>query len=83
MNHGIKEWLDHIRSWSDDYRMEGRLTWIKVYGVPIDCWSERNFTKIASLWGIIVKLENCNFEKASSLAAGRILVNEFPLEKET
>ncbi|KAI3516788.1 hypothetical protein L1887_15827 [Cichorium endivia] len=37
------------------------------------------------MWGVVVKMENCDFYTASTLVAGRVLVStpyEFPLEKE-
>ncbi|KAI3498048.1 hypothetical protein L1887_33758 [Cichorium endivia] len=83
--HGIKEWMKEFRLWTKEYVIRSRLTWIKLYGVPADAWSEKNFKKIASMWGTVVKLENCDFYAASTLVAGRVLIStpyEFPLEKE-
>ncbi|KAI3515725.1 hypothetical protein L1887_14628 [Cichorium endivia] len=84
-DHGIRDWLEDIRYWSADYVVRSRLTWIKLYGVPIDVWSGQTFHKIASLWGTVIKMENCEFSLASSLVAGKILIAtcyEFPLENE-
>ncbi|KAI3496571.1 hypothetical protein L1887_38936 [Cichorium endivia] len=84
-DHGIKEWMQDLRFWTKDYVIKSRLTWIKLYGVPIDAWSEKNFKKIACMWGSVIKTENCDFYAATTLVAGRILIStnyEFPLEKE-
>ncbi|KAI3515568.1 hypothetical protein L1887_14468 [Cichorium endivia] len=84
-DHEIWEWMDEIRYWSVDYAVRSRLTWIKLYEVPVDAWTSKNFSKIASMWGMVIKTENCEFSEASTLVAGRILIStpyEFPLEKE-
>ncbi|KAI3510677.1 hypothetical protein L1887_17809 [Cichorium endivia] len=83
--HGLREWMKEIRYWSANYVVRTRLTWIKLYGLPVDAWSGGNFHKIASTWGTVIKLENCDFASATSLVAGRVLIStcyEFPLEKE-
>ncbi|KAI3503916.1 hypothetical protein L1887_32407 [Cichorium endivia] len=68
--HGLREWMKEILFWSPEHVVRSRLTWIKLYGLPVDAWSGRNFHKIASIWGSVIKLENCEFESATSLVAG-------------
>ncbi|KAI3510537.1 hypothetical protein L1887_17605 [Cichorium endivia] len=85
LDHGLREWVKELRFWSEDYVIQSRLTWIKLFGLPVDAWNGRNFHKIASTRGSVIKLENCEFESATSLVAGRVLIStcyEFSLEKE-
>ncbi|GJY66264.1 hypothetical protein Tco_0468502, partial [Tanacetum coccineum] len=46
--HGMKRWLHKIRKGGSYHRKAGRITWINILGLPMSCWKESMFKKIAS-----------------------------------
>ncbi|PWA63317.1 Transposon TX1 [Artemisia annua] len=61
-DHGIRRWLHKLRRWDDDIRSAGRFSSVNIIGVPVACWSESTFRKIASLHGNIIGFSNCRLE---------------------
>ncbi|XP_071726436.1 uncharacterized protein [Rutidosis leptorrhynchoides] len=46
--HPLWNWFDDIKSWDpEENSIHSRLVWIDVKGVPITCWFESTFCKIA------------------------------------
>nr|GEZ72651.1 transposon TX1 [Tanacetum cinerariifolium] len=54
-DHGIRRWIHTISKGDTINRSAGRITWINILGVPISCWSEATFKKVAALHGTINK----------------------------
>ena len=59
INHGLRRWLYKLRRGDSFHRTSGRLTWINVIGIPIACWGEKVFHRIAALHGTILGTHNC------------------------
>ncbi|PWA60660.1 hypothetical protein CTI12_AA379910 [Artemisia annua] len=68
IEHGIRRWMWKMRKWDDQYRPSGRLTWLNIMGVPIACWNESTFKKIAALHGSIIDTNNYCLEGHQSVA---------------
>ncbi|KAE8667744.1 hypothetical protein F3Y22_tig00112383pilonHSYRG00562 [Hibiscus syriacus] len=40
-----------IQHWIESYRPSQRVTWIKLFGVPLHCWNHITFKRIIEQWG--------------------------------
>ncbi|XP_071688016.1 uncharacterized protein [Rutidosis leptorrhynchoides] len=60
-DHILRNWLKNIRRIEDKCFQTSRLTWLNIKGVPISCWSEKNFKKIAGWYGPTYDFHNCSF----------------------
>ncbi|PWA40968.1 hypothetical protein CTI12_AA557870 [Artemisia annua] len=73
--HGLRRWLHKLRKGDSINRTSGRITWINVIGVPVFCWSEALFKKIAGLHGTILGLQNCTLEGNQNTVFGRVQIH--------
>ncbi|KAH1130481.1 hypothetical protein J1N35_001859 [Gossypium stocksii] len=68
----LKEFFINIEPWSEKLKINERVVWIEVAGVPLHCWNYETFKRVAGLWGKLVFVgENLtkvfNFEKIELL----------------
>ncbi|GJV40051.1 putative RNA-directed DNA polymerase [Tanacetum coccineum] len=61
-----------LRRWNKHYILPGRITWINIIGVPVSCWSESVFKKIAALHGRVIGSSNCKLEGNQNLIVGKV-----------
>ncbi|PWA76837.1 RNA-directed DNA polymerase, eukaryota [Artemisia annua] len=54
--HGIRRWLRKLRRANNIVKSNGRLSWLTIMGLPVACWNERVFKRIASQWGEVMEL---------------------------
>ena len=47
---GMDTWFSVIQPWSKEFRVEERVLWVDVEGVPSTAWTNKTFTKIAKRW---------------------------------
>nr|GEV60261.1 cytochrome P450 [Tanacetum cinerariifolium] len=52
--------LNHFKPWSNNLRITQRVTWITISGLPSKLWITEAFHTIASSWGEVIILEDCN-----------------------
>ncbi|KAE8726444.1 hypothetical protein F3Y22_tig00006886pilonHSYRG00006 [Hibiscus syriacus] len=52
----LKEVFIDVQYWIESYRSPQRITWIKLYGVPLHCWNHVSFKRIAERWGEFVAM---------------------------
>jgi len=57
-NEATRAWFDDIREWSRNFVCHERLVWLDIEGVPLKAWSKSNFTKVASIWGDVVHMDD-------------------------
>ncbi|GJZ41684.1 nucleotide-binding alpha-beta plait domain-containing protein [Tanacetum coccineum] len=43
---------------SNDFIIDGRVTWVEIVGIPLKMWSENTFNRIASIWDTLLHVEN-------------------------
>ncbi|GKB19531.1 RNA-directed DNA polymerase, eukaryota, reverse transcriptase zinc-binding domain protein [Tanacetum coccineum] len=43
---------------SNDFIIDGRVTWVEIEGIPLKMWSENTFNRIASIWGTLLHVED-------------------------
>ncbi|PWA54739.1 hypothetical protein CTI12_AA435470 [Artemisia annua] len=55
---GLRRWLHKLRKGSSINHTGRRMTWINIMGIPISCWNEDTFKKIAALHGTILGTSN-------------------------
>ncbi|KAH1082650.1 hypothetical protein J1N35_022411 [Gossypium stocksii] len=79
----LKEFFVKVEPWSEKLKIEERVSWIEVSGVPLHCWNYKTFKRVAGIWGKLVSIgENLtkvnNFEKLELLISitQSILVDE-------
>ncbi|KAI3769335.1 hypothetical protein L6452_00436 [Arctium lappa] len=73
--HGIRQWIWNLRKWDSSYKSEGRLTWINILGVPVQCWTNSVFISIAEWWGTVIETRNCSALEAQSLVMGKVCIH--------
>ncbi|KAL4291731.1 hypothetical protein GQ457_14G023730 [Hibiscus cannabinus] len=57
----LKEVFLEVRWWSDSFRVQERMVWVEVTGIPLHCWNHTTFKRIAETWGTLVALgDNLN-----------------------
>ncbi|GKB29122.1 transposon TX1 [Tanacetum coccineum] len=73
-DHGIRRWLDNLRRWNKFYAPSGKLIWVNIIVVPVSCWTEMVFRKIAEAHGSIARLCNCKLEGNQNTIIGRVQI---------
>ncbi|PWA13703.1 hypothetical protein CTI12_AA631290 [Artemisia annua] len=73
--HGLRRWIHKVRRGDSLERTAGRFTWINIMGVPISCWGEATFRRIAALHGTILGFHNCRLEGNQSVTYGRVQIH--------
>ncbi|KAK8547046.1 hypothetical protein V6N13_099791 [Hibiscus sabdariffa] len=68
------------KPWTEAYRIPERVTWIQVSGIPLHCWNDTTFNRIATVWGSLLALgENANqsidCDKITMLVSTRLREN--------
>ncbi|GJY28721.1 nucleotide-binding alpha-beta plait domain-containing protein [Tanacetum coccineum] len=50
--------FSQLQQASNEFTIDGRVTWVEIEGVPLRMWSENTFTRIASKWGILLHVDD-------------------------
>ncbi|PWA99106.1 hypothetical protein CTI12_AA012350 [Artemisia annua] len=54
-NHdGVKSWFTSIIKALHKFVIKERVAWINVEGIPLQAWTQKTFSKIASRWGELI-----------------------------
>ncbi|KAI3719975.1 hypothetical protein L6452_20882 [Arctium lappa] len=72
--HEIRQWLWNLRKWDEFYSPEGRITWVQIIVVPVHCWNNSTFRRIAEIWGTVLGTKNCSIVEGQSLVVGKVLL---------
>ncbi|KAK8662392.1 hypothetical protein V6N13_091970 [Hibiscus sabdariffa] len=57
----LLEVFAEVEPWTESFHLPERITWIQVEGLPLHCWSQTTFKRIAKSWGSLLALgENGN-----------------------
>ncbi|GJV12070.1 RNA-directed DNA polymerase, eukaryota [Tanacetum coccineum] len=48
---GLDTWFSVVQQWKTDFKVDERVLWIDVEGVPLVAWTNKTFIKIAKRWG--------------------------------
>ncbi|GKB88844.1 hypothetical protein Tco_0961116 [Tanacetum coccineum] len=48
---GLDTWFSAVQQWKTDFKVDERVLWIDVEGVPLVAWTNKTFIKIAKRWG--------------------------------
>nr|GEY16744.1 transposon TX1 [Tanacetum cinerariifolium] len=75
--HGLRRWFHKLRKGSTINRTGGKRTWINIMGIPISCWNEDTFKKIAAIHGTILAMSNCRLEGNQSISCGRVHIHTY------
>ncbi|GJZ89777.1 nucleotide-binding alpha-beta plait domain-containing protein [Tanacetum coccineum] len=57
---GTCTWFSQLQQASNEFTIDGRVTWVEIEGVPLRMWSENTFTRIASKWGVLLHVDDQN-----------------------
>ncbi|PPR87922.1 hypothetical protein GOBAR_AA32765 [Gossypium barbadense] len=52
----LKDFFIKIEPWSEKLKINERVAWIEVSGVPLHCWKYETFKRVAGLWGKLVSV---------------------------
>ncbi|GAB4825496.1 hypothetical protein Ancab_040332 [Ancistrocladus abbreviatus] len=69
----LSRWFASIRPWSPLAVDSRRLCWVRSYGIPLHVWTWEFFAEIASIWGILVQVDQGTREK-SVLSYARLAI---------
>ncbi|KAL4558909.1 hypothetical protein LXL04_037114 [Taraxacum kok-saghyz] len=72
-------WFAWLKRWDESFRVSSRVVWLRIYGVPVNCWDPTIFTYIANNYGRILLPFDCSVE-AINLSFGRICILTANLE---
>ncbi|GKC50388.1 hypothetical protein Tco_1073133, partial [Tanacetum coccineum] len=73
--HGLRRWMHKLRSENSLQRTSGRIIWISILGIPISCWGEEMFKKLAAPYGRVLGMLNCRLEGNQNLVYGRVQIH--------
>ncbi|GJW04195.1 RNA-directed DNA polymerase, eukaryota, reverse transcriptase zinc-binding domain protein [Tanacetum coccineum] len=51
-------WFSQLHQASNDFIIDGRVTWVEIEGMPLKVWSENTFKQIASKWGALFNVDD-------------------------
>ncbi|GJV12261.1 RNA-directed DNA polymerase, eukaryota, partial [Tanacetum coccineum] len=57
---GVNSWFSKIQQASNSFNVDEKVVWIDIEGVPLCAWSNNTFTRIASIWGLLLYDEDEN-----------------------
>ncbi|GJT09595.1 RNA-directed DNA polymerase, eukaryota, reverse transcriptase zinc-binding domain protein [Tanacetum coccineum] len=55
---GVGSWFTKLQHASSNFKLDERVTWIDIEGVPLCVWSHNTFVRIASKWGSLLHDED-------------------------
>ncbi|GJT68440.1 RNA-directed DNA polymerase, eukaryota [Tanacetum coccineum] len=59
MSHvGVSSWFSKLQQATNTFRIDERVTWIDIEGVPLCVWSHNTFARISSKWGSLLHDED-------------------------
>ncbi|PWA98138.1 hypothetical protein CTI12_AA004310 [Artemisia annua] len=58
MAHGVGSWFTKLQHASSNFKLDERVTWIDIEGVPLCVWTHNTFVRIASKWGSLLHDED-------------------------
>ncbi|GJY62771.1 putative RNA-directed DNA polymerase, eukaryota, reverse transcriptase zinc-binding domain protein [Tanacetum coccineum] len=50
--------LSNLKQASNDFIIDGRVTWVEIEGIPLKMWSANTFARIASKWGTLIHVDD-------------------------
>ncbi|GJT19889.1 RNA-directed DNA polymerase, eukaryota, reverse transcriptase zinc-binding domain protein [Tanacetum coccineum] len=69
---GVGTWFSTLQQASCSFKLDGRVAWVDIKGVPLKVWTNNTFTKIISKWGELVYEEE---NDDSCLHRKRVCIN--------
>ncbi|GJX55973.1 RNA-directed DNA polymerase, eukaryota [Tanacetum coccineum] len=48
---GLDTWFSAVQPWKNDFRVDERVLWVDVEGIPLVAWTNKTFMKVAKRWG--------------------------------
>ncbi|GJZ96108.1 RNA-directed DNA polymerase, eukaryota [Tanacetum coccineum] len=56
MSHtSVNSWFSKMHQASNSFKIDERVTWIDIEGVPLCAWSHNTFVRISSKWGSLIR----------------------------
>ncbi|GKA81666.1 nucleotide-binding alpha-beta plait domain-containing protein [Tanacetum coccineum] len=65
---GIGTWFSQLQQASTDFIIDGRVTWMDIEGIPLNMWLENTFKRIASIWGMLIHVEDQEEVRAKEIS---------------
>ncbi|KAK8675090.1 hypothetical protein V6N13_033160 [Hibiscus sabdariffa] len=76
----LKQVFTEVHPWSESFRPLERVVWLEMVGVPLHCWNQQTFRRIAELWGDFLALGENAFQM-SGVEKMSILISTSQIEK--
>nr|GEW48163.1 RNA-directed DNA polymerase, eukaryota [Tanacetum cinerariifolium] len=55
---GVGSWFSKLQPAYGNFKIDERVVWIDIKGVPVCAWSHNTFARIASKWGVLLHDED-------------------------
>ncbi|KAK8570801.1 hypothetical protein V6N13_103204 [Hibiscus sabdariffa] len=52
----LEEVFANVEKWMEKFHVEERTVWVEVRGIPLHCWNQLTFKRIAEIWGHLIAL---------------------------
>ncbi|KAL4557040.1 hypothetical protein LXL04_035210 [Taraxacum kok-saghyz] len=66
-------WFGALSKWKESFNLESRAIWLKIRGVPVNCWDSKVFSSIAEQYGRVLIPFDCP-EEAMDMSYGKVCV---------
>ncbi|GJZ71754.1 hypothetical protein Tco_0635605, partial [Tanacetum coccineum] len=73
--HGLRRLLYKMRKGDCCQRAARMMTWINIIGIPISCWQENTFRRIATMHETILAFHNCRTEGHQNVTYGKVQID--------
>ncbi|GJY30241.1 RNA-directed DNA polymerase, eukaryota [Tanacetum coccineum] len=55
---GVGSWFTKLQHASNNFKIDERVTWIDIEGIPLCVWTHSTFDKISSKWGSLLHVKD-------------------------
>lgn len=55
---GVQSWFDTVKPWYPEFKVDDRVAWVDVEGLPSVAWTHATFNKLAYRWGRLLFVED-------------------------
>ncbi|GAB4860694.1 hypothetical protein Ancab_035856 [Ancistrocladus abbreviatus] len=69
----FSDWFSFLRPWAKLDVGDGRLVWLRCFGIPLHLWNEEFFDQLASRWGNYLGVDEAT-RRRTNLNFGRLAV---------
>ncbi|GJX79028.1 RNA-directed DNA polymerase, eukaryota [Tanacetum coccineum] len=58
LHEGVVSWFVVIKEWYAEFKVDERVAWVDIEGLPFVAWTQKTFTKLATRWGELLYVKD-------------------------